>query len=80
MLFRSKFQDEFEKKFPGMYQHQEPETFREGPHHCGESVPHFLRPAENWLRSKMVLSQEEAYHPGQTVNGYVYCDFCGILL
>lgn len=69
----AKFQDEFEKKFPGKYLHQEPETFREGqPHHCGDSAPRaLLRPAENWLRSKMVLSQEEAYRPDQTVNGYV---------
>ncbi|KAJ6194778.1 hypothetical protein J3E72DRAFT_247805 [Bipolaris maydis] len=67
----AKFQDEFEKKFPGQYLHQEPETFREGqPHHCGDSAPRaLLRPAENWLRSKMVLSQEEAYRPDQTVNG-----------
>lgn len=66
----AKFQDAFEKKFPGQYKHEEPETFREGrPHHCGDSAHHVLRPAENWLRSKMVLSREEAYHPDQTVNG-----------
>jgi adenosine deaminase CECR1 len=69
----AKFQDEFEKRFPGQYRQQEPETFREGPHHCGDVVPLALRPAENWLRSKMVLSQEEAYRPDQTVNGYVWC-------
>ncbi|KAG9191241.1 adenosine deaminase CECR1 [Alternaria panax] len=69
----SEFQDEFEKRFPGLYQQQEPETFREGrPHrtrHCGDPKQVELRPAENWLRSKMVLSQEEAYGFEQTVNG-----------
>jgi adenosine deaminase CECR1 len=69
----SKFQDEFEKKFPGVNQHQEPETFREGrphqPRYCGDPKLVELRPAENWLRSKMVLSEDEAYGPHQTVNG-----------
>lgn len=68
----ARFQDEFEKRFPEKYKDQELETSREGrPHSCGDSPRHNLRPAENWLRSKMVLSQEEVYHPGQTVNGYI---------
>jgi adenosine deaminase CECR1 len=67
-----KFQQEFPKKFPGVHNHEEPETFQAGrPHHCGERKPAILTPAENWLRSKMVLSQDEAYRPTQTVNGYV---------
>ncbi|CAA9959621.1 hypothetical protein PTNB73_02435 [Pyrenophora teres f. teres] len=67
----SKFQDEFERKFPGKFKQQEPETFREGnlPSHCGQPAVVRLRPAENWLRSKMVLSEKEAYDPSQTVNG-----------
>jgi adenosine deaminase CECR1 len=69
----SKFQDKFEDKFPRLYQHQEPETFREGRppqrRHCGDPKLVELRPAENWLRSKMVLSEDEAYGPQQTVNG-----------
>jgi adenosine deaminase CECR1 len=73
----SKFQVEFERKFPGLYKDQEPETFQAGrphqSHHCGERKPAKLSPAENWLRSKMVLSHDEAYGPTQTVNGYVSC-------
>lgn len=71
-----KFRKEFEKKFPGLYKEEEPETFQAGrpprpPRHCGEPKRAVLYPAENWLRSKMVLSQDEAYRPTQTVNGYV---------
>ncbi|KAI4950604.1 hypothetical protein J4E91_004489 [Alternaria rosae] len=69
----SKFKEEFERKFPGLYEDQEPETFQAGTphqsHHCGERRPAKLEPAENWLRSKMVLSHDEAYGPTQTVNG-----------
>jgi len=66
----SDFQEEFERKFPGEYQDEEPETFQAGqPQHCGQTKPTKLRPAENWLRSKMVLSLDEAYGPTQTVNG-----------
>jgi adenosine deaminase CECR1 len=69
----SEFQAKFEKKFPGLYQQQEPETFREGrprrTRHCGDPKKIELHPAENWLRSKMVLSEDEAYGPQQTVNG-----------
>jgi adenosine deaminase CECR1 len=71
-----KFRKEFEKKFPGLYKEEEPETFQAGrpprpPRHCGEPKRAVLYPAENWLRSKMVLSQDEAYRSTQTVNGYV---------
>jgi adenosine deaminase CECR1 len=71
-----KFRKEFEKKFPGLYKEEEPETFQAGrpprpSRHCGEPKRTVLYPAENWLRSKMVLSQDEAYRPTQTVNGYV---------
>lgn len=78
----SKFQDEFERKFPGKYKQQEPETFREGnlPSHCGQPTVISLRPAENWLRSKMVLSETEAYRPTQTVNGYVLPDLISIFV
>jgi adenosine deaminase CECR1 len=68
----SKFQDEFEQRFGQKYKQEEPDTFREGrpqPHNCGDHVQTKLRPAENWLRSKMVLSKEEAYGFTQTVNG-----------
>jgi adenosine deaminase CECR1 len=67
-----KFQQEFPKRFPGLHKDEEPETFQAGrPQHCGERKRAILTPAENWLRSKMVLSQDEAYRPTQTVNGYV---------
>ncbi|KAL1797896.1 hypothetical protein ACET3X_004502 [Alternaria dauci] len=73
----SKFRKEFERKFPGEYKEEEPETFQAGgrppqqprTRHCGERKGWLLSPAENWLRSKMVLSQDEAYGPTQTVNG-----------
>jgi len=69
----SEFQKKFEETFPNEFIQQEPETFREGipPPHCGAPPDTHLRPAENWLRSKMVLSETEAYAPSQTVNGYV---------
>jgi adenosine deaminase CECR1 len=31
-----------------------------------------LNAAENWIKQKMVLSEEEAYRPTQTVNGYAH--------
>jgi adenosine deaminase CECR1 len=66
-----KFQDKFEAgDFSKKYRQQEPETFQAGrPHSCGDQGQMRLRPAENWVRSKMVLSQEEAYGFTQTVNG-----------
>ncbi|KAF1943731.1 Metallo-dependent hydrolase [Clathrospora elynae] len=65
----SDFRVEFEKKFPKLYQQQEIAIFQEGPTCCSEPGQVSLLPAENWLKSKMVLSQEEAYGFTQTVNG-----------
>jgi adenosine deaminase CECR1 len=66
------FRDEFMKHFPNRY--VQPKIVVKAPHSCSdpalpesESVP--LDPAENWLKSKMVLSQAEAYGFTQTVNG-----------
>jgi adenosine deaminase CECR1 len=66
----SKFQKEFEKKaFSKDYRQQEPSIIQEVPHSCAEPGKMSLSPAENWLKSKMVLSLDEAYGPTQTVNG-----------
>lgn len=65
-----KFQEDFEKHFPGKYVQTYNERLLNG------SVPDSsvqgyvqLGPAENWLKQKMVLSEKEAYDPAQTVNG-----------
>lgn len=69
----STFQEEFKKKFPGQFLHQRKENVPAGSTCCSEpSEPGSeveLTPAENWLKSKMVLSEEEAYGFTQTVNG-----------
>jgi adenosine deaminase CECR1 len=53
---------------------QEPLAAPEGPQRicCGAPRQIRLNPAETWLKSKMVLSLEEAYGSNQTVNGYVH--------
>jgi adenosine deaminase CECR1 len=66
----SRFQSEFEKKeFSKKYRQQEATIVQEVPHSCAEPGQMSLSPAENWLKSKMVLSLDEAYDPTQTVNG-----------
>lgn len=65
----SLFQEEFDKKFSERYTQQEDLSFIEKPKCCAEPGHVSLSPAENWLKSKMVLSQEEAYGFTQTVNG-----------
>jgi adenosine deaminase CECR1 len=63
----NRFRDEFEKKdFSKRYIQQ---GNKPAVHNCGETGHIDLEPAENWLKSKMVLSPEEAYGPEQTVNG-----------
>lgn len=68
----SEFQKQFEVHFPHKYVQQEDTIMFETPHCCSEPGQVSLHPAENWLKSKMVLSQEEAYGFTQTVNGYVF--------
>ncbi|KAJ4362467.1 hypothetical protein N0V83_010560 [Neocucurbitaria cava] len=65
------FRDEFNKQeYTKRYITQEDPTPKKEPTHCGAEPGHVrLLPAENWLKSKMVLSQEEAYGFTQTVNG-----------
>ncbi|EMD86791.1 hypothetical protein COCHEDRAFT_1048068, partial [Bipolaris maydis C5] len=64
------FLKKFEKRFPEKYKDQAPETSRKGgPHRFGSSSLKTLYPAEKWLMSKMLRSQEEFYRPDQTVNG-----------
>jgi adenosine deaminase CECR1 len=69
----SRFQADFAKHFPDKAA-QEPKTpvpvgstCCAGPAEPGSEVE--LNPAERWLKSKMVLSEEEAYRSTQTVNG-----------
>jgi adenosine deaminase CECR1 len=65
-----KFQKDFEKHpFSKKYREQRDVIMTEVPHCCSEPGQVALEPAENWLKSKMLLSQEEAYGFTQTVNG-----------
>jgi adenosine deaminase CECR1 len=64
------FQKEFEQRFPGAYVQDEDTSEAQSPTCCAdEPMQGNLNPAENWLKSKMVLSQDEAYSATQTVNG-----------
>lgn len=63
------FQDDFKVKFPRKYVQEETTIMSEVPRSCSEPGQVSLHPAENWLRSKMVLSEDEAYGFSQTVNG-----------
>ncbi|KAF2126345.1 Metallo-dependent hydrolase [Dothidotthia symphoricarpi CBS 119687] len=66
----SEFQTKFaQKKFSKKYEQQEDTIMIEQPRCCSEPGQVRLHPAENWLKSKMVLSLEEAYGLTQTVNG-----------
>jgi len=65
----SKFQEEFNMRFAKKYEQQEDTIMFETPLSCAEPGQITLHPAENWLKSKMVLNQEEAYGFTQTVNG-----------
>ncbi|KAF2011323.1 Metallo-dependent hydrolase [Aaosphaeria arxii CBS 175.79] len=66
----SDFRKEFPKRFKGIYKQKEEDLLSEG-HKPNSSQQGFVKldPAENWLKSKMVLSEDEAYRPSQTVNG-----------
>jgi len=64
------FRKSFDEKGYGKKWAQRENTIEiEVPHTCSEPGQVSLRPAENWLKAKMVLSTEEAYDPSQTVNG-----------
>ncbi|KAH7083652.1 hypothetical protein FB567DRAFT_447079 [Paraphoma chrysanthemicola] len=63
------FRDDFKKHFPNKYIQQEDVIMAEVPVCCSEPGQVELDPAEFWLKSKMVLSEQEAYDPTQTVNG-----------
>jgi adenosine deaminase CECR1 len=68
------FQEDFEKHFPGKYLDPRKTSIPEGRACCEPSSSEpgsdeVLSPAENWLKSKMVLSEDEAYGLTQTVNG-----------
>jgi len=68
----SEFREKFVKNFPGVG--EQPAEYRSRYPNRGlddSSAQGFvaLKPAEEWIRSKMVLSEEEAYGRSQTVNG-----------
>ncbi|KAJ4290451.1 hypothetical protein N0V90_010667 [Kalmusia sp. IMI 367209] len=65
----SDFQEKFKKHFPKMYEQPQGDKYDNG--NRTESGPGVvaLGPAEYWIKLKMVLSNEEAYDPAQTVNG-----------
>lgn len=65
----SDFRREFDLRFGMKYKQEEDTILYETPKTCSEPGTASLLPAENWLKSKMVLSQEEAYGFTQTVNG-----------
>jgi adenosine deaminase CECR1 len=67
------FQQDFKKHFPGKYLDTRKQNVPEGSTCCSPVAEPYsevkLSPAEKWLKSKMVLSEEEAYGFTQTVNG-----------
>ncbi|KAF1957816.1 cat eye syndrome critical region protein 1 [Byssothecium circinans] len=60
------FMADFEVKFPKMPRRPKNNNPAK---HCANSASLELNAAENWILQKMVLSEAEAYHPTQTVNG-----------
>jgi adenosine deaminase CECR1 len=66
-----KFQIDFEQRFPGEYVQPQQIANSTSANCCSEPFADTiaLKPAEFWLKSKMVLSEKEAYDFGQTVNG-----------
>lgn len=66
----SEFQKQFKSKFRGKYKQTAAERGMNGDiQTCSEPGHVSLEPAENWIKGKMVLSEDEAYNPAQTVNG-----------
>lgn len=68
----SKFREEFDarKEFKSRYELRKSPLVANGePSHCAHPGKVELDAAENWLLQKMVLSEDEAYRPNQTVNG-----------
>lgn len=67
----SKFRKQFNAKFPlAPVQHKAPLSEKEPVRGCGEEPGRpDLDAAEYWLKSKMILSEDEAYGYTQTVNG-----------
>lgn len=65
------FRKRFQEKYPGLYVQTKAErNAKRRLRTCSEPEELDLDPAENWIKQKMVLSEEEAYSPKQTVNGY----------
>lgn len=65
--FRARFKEKFGKEYTRNKDASETGTAGT----VADTRPVQLEPAENWLKKKMVLSEEEAYDSSQTVNGYV---------
>jgi adenosine deaminase CECR1 len=66
----SLFRERFSERFPDEVGQKRADAV-EGPQRicCAKPRQIELSPAEAWLKSKMVLSMEEAYGSNQTVNG-----------
>ncbi|PSN66413.1 Metallo-dependent hydrolase [Corynespora cassiicola Philippines] len=62
------FRQQFPMQFPGAYKQDRSETIIDRAS-CAEPGKLVLGPAENWLKQKMILSEEEVYGINQTVNG-----------
>lgn len=66
----SDFRREFKKHYGDIYATTKSNIINtETLPNSSEQGPVDLEPAENWLLQKMVLGEEEAYSPNQTVNG-----------
>lgn len=72
--FQKRFDELFREDFPSEEDYLEHDELpdaseRSDDQGCGSEVRVKLNRTEKWLLSKMVLSEEEAYGPSQTVNG-----------
>ncbi|KAJ8109399.1 hypothetical protein OPT61_g7486 [Boeremia exigua] len=71
--FQERFKERFGKDYPSDHNdpasNQSQEQKDDEARCCGASPEVKLNSAEVWLKSKMVLSETEAYGPDQTVNG-----------
>ncbi|KAI8931989.1 hypothetical protein NX059_010885 [Plenodomus lindquistii] len=63
------FRARFKQTFPNLWDQNNEPPVSSSRTSCSDTAHVKLDPAENWLKSKMVLSEQEAYDPTQTVNG-----------
>lgn len=65
----SDFKKAFVENFPEMYEQPTNDRYDDGNRTSSGPEVVTLEPAEYWIKLKMVLSNNEAYDPAQTVNG-----------